>query len=68
VFNDQRPFEPYLVTTMQMRRSIRKTKMIFAVKVKVEEEDKEVEMLNKYHMLRNYKDLFSKELPGIPPK
>ena len=42
--------------------------MIFAVKVKVEEEDKEVEMLNKYHMLRNYKDLFSKELPGIPPK
>ena len=43
--------------------------MIFAVKVKeVEDEDGEVEMLNKYPMLRMYKDVFTKELPGLPPK
>ena len=43
--------------------------MIFVVKVKeVEEEHKEVEMLNKYPMLRKYKGLFPKELPGLPPK
>ena len=40
--------------------------MIFAVKVKeVEEEDKDIEILNKYLMLREYKDVFPKELPNL---
>ena len=69
VFSDQGPFEPYLVTAMQMRRSIKKKEMIFAVKVKeVEDEDREIEMLNKYPVLRKYKDVFPKELLGLPPK
>jgi len=52
-----------------MRRSIKKKEMIFAVKVKeVEDEDREIEMLNKYPVLRKYKDVFPKELLGLPPK
>jgi len=43
--------------------------MIFVVKVKeVEEEAKDVEMFNKYPVLREYKDVFSKELLSLPPK
>ena len=48
---------------------MKKWEMIYAVKVKeVEQEDKEVYLLNKYQMLREYKDVFSKDLPILSPK
>lgn len=69
VYNDQGPFENYLITTMQVKRSIRKKEMIYAIKVKeVEQKEKDVELLNKYPLLREYKDAFLDDLPRFPPK
>jgi len=69
VYNDQGYFKPYLIVTMQVKRSIRKREIIYAVKGKeVEQEDKEVDFLNKYPMSKEYKYVLPKDLPGLPPK
>jgi len=41
--------------------------MIYTIKVKeVEQEDKEVDLLNKHPMLREYKYVFHEDLPRLP--
>jgi len=43
--------------------------MIYAIKVKeVEQNEKNVELLNEYPLLWEYKDVFPNDLLGMPPK
>lgn len=43
--------------------------MVYAVKVKqVKQNNKDVEMLNKYPLLQEYKDVFLDDLLVFPPK
>lgn len=52
VHSDQGPFEPYLITIMQVKISIREREIIYAFKIKeVEQNEKDIEVLNKYPLL-----------------
>lgn len=43
--------------------------MIYALKVKeVEQSENDIELLNKYPLLQEYKDVFFYDLLGLPPK
>lgn len=69
IYSDQGQFEPYLITTMQVRRNIRKGEMIYVAKVmEIEQDEKDVEIFHKCPMLKEYRDVFFDELPRLLPK